>query len=468
MKDILILADGKTAKEFLERVKSIDLSKKRFFIVYYDDELFDEIESEPFILYNFDPTSKVKLSSLLKSHDFYQVMIILANKTDATASYEIVRDTFYDLPIILHDRWHLDIEDSYLTLIDSQAIISNMLINYLPDIPLYASNLGLEQGEIVEIKIPFGSPFTYRYISNIEQKRWKIVAIYRNKKLILPDFRTTIEPNDSILAVGNPNVLKSVYKSINREFGQFPIPFGENIYCYIDMELFSDDEIEKLINDAMILHSNLNSNKLIFRIVNSRFGDMLNKLKSYDKGSMQVELDFYNHEKDEIIRHDVDSFQVGMMIVNEKLFSQNIELLHTLKIPILKIGESSFYTIKESVVISNDIQKIEKISSTIFDLSSQLKLDISIYEFEGEDSDEFKKVIEHFNNLSKLFEEKVKVVKTKRNPIRELHDSNNKLQFLPFDRHIEKKSIFAFFSKNINRLYFQLSKNYQIFLPSDE
>jgi len=467
MKNILVLADGKIAKKFIERVKDIDLSKKRFFIVYYDDNMQIDDLGESFLLYRFDPSSKIKLQSLLNSHEFDQAIIILSNKMDLMASYENIRDFDKTLPIVIHDRWSLELEDDKnLSIVDSNSIIANMLIHYLPDIPLYATNIGLEKGEIVEIKIPYGSPFTYRYISNIEQKRWKIAAIYRNNRLILPDYKTTLEPNDSILAVGNPNVLKSVYKSINREFGQFPIPFGENIYCFIDMAEFSDEIIEKLANDSILLHSHINSNKLIFRVINPRYSKILDKIKSYDKGSMQVELDFYSHKKEDIIDSDVNLFQVGLIVLDDDFFAQNIDLLYELKRPVLKVGECGFYKINEAVIISNESQKVEQISSTIFDLSSQLKLNISIYEF-SDDEGESKKLIEHFMNLSKLFDEKVKVVKSNKNPILELKQSSDKLQFLPFDRDVKKRSFLSYFSKNANKLYFKLSKNYQIFLPSD-
>ena len=468
MKNILIIAHGQTGKIFLQRVSNTDLSNKRYFVLYYDDNTLPTEINEHFLLYKFDPTSEVKITALLKSHDFYQSMIVLSNKTDTIATYENIRALYPEMQIVIHDRWQLGLENPFVTVIDSKDIISNMLVNHLPDIPLHATNIGLGQGEIVEFKIPFGSPFTYRYISNIEQKRWKIVAIYREHKLLIPNFKTTIEPNDSILAIGNPNVLKSVYKSINREFGQFPIPFGENIYCYIDMQIMDDEAIEKLTTDSMLLHSNLNSNKLLFRVINPRYCATLNKIKSYDKGSMQVELDFHDHDKKDIINSDVEKYTAGMFITNEEFFSENITLLHDLKIPILKVGKSSFFNIKESVVLSNESEKIEKISSTIFDISSQFKLDISIYEFEGEDSEEFRKVIDHFNNLSKLFEEKVKVIKTRRNPLRELGSHDDILQFLPFDKSVESRSIFSFFTKNINKLHFQLSNNYQIFLPSEE
>ena len=468
MKHILLIVHGKTAKVFLQRIMLSDLNNKKYHIVYYDEKTLPDEKTEQFIYYKFDPSSQVKLTTLLSRNEYHQVMIALSSKSDTQATYDNVRHYNQTIQIVLLDLWDLEFQDQNITLVNGQDVVANILTNYLPDLPLTAKNLGLGTGEIMEFKIPFGSPFTYRHIANIEQKRWHIAAIFREHKLILPTPKSMIKPNDAILTVGNPNVLKSVYKSINREFGQFPIPFGENIYCYIDMKTMSEEEIEKLTNDAMLLHSNLNSNRLIFRVVNPIYSKILNKLKSYDTQSMFVELDFYDHEIATLLHNDMEHFIIGLIVTNNEFFTQNLALLQSLKVPVLKVGEGSFMNIKESLVLSNESEKIEKISSVIFDVSSQFKLDISLFEFEGEDHDESCRVIEHFENLSKLFQEKVKVIKTKRNPLREISERQNFLQFLPFDEHIQEKSFFSLFSKNVNKLYFHLSNNYQLFLPSQD
>jgi hypothetical protein len=468
MKHILLIVHGKTGKVFLERVMNLEVHNKKYHVVYYDEKTLPDERLEHFLYYKFDPTSSVKLTTLLARHEYHQVMLSLSSKSDTLATYDNIRAFSMSLQIILLDIWGLEFGDTHLNIVNAKDVLANILSNYLPDLPLAAQNLGLGTGEVMEFKIPFGSPFTYRHIANIEQKRWHIAAIFRENKLILPTEKTMIKPNDAILTVGNPNVLKSVYKSINREFGQFPIPFGENIYCFIDMNSMDEEEIEKLTNDAMLLHSNLNSNKLVFRIINPTYSKILNKLKSYDTSSMFVELDFHHHDMEELLHNDMEHFSIGLMVTNKQFFSENIKLLYALKVPILKRGKGSFFNIKEALVLSSESEKVEKISSVIFDVASQFKLDISLFEFEGEDYHESQKVIEHFENLSKLFQEKVKVVKTKRNPIRELSERQDFLQFLPFDEHIEEQNIFSFFSKNMNKLYFYLSDNYQLFLPSQD
>jgi len=210
VKKILIIADGSEARAFLQRLEDLDTSGNIYHIVYYKDTTLPKKRSEQFIYYRFDPTSSVKLTPLIEDNDFFQVMLILGNKVDMTATYDSIRCVATKLPVIILDKWDLGIVDQHTMVINLQERIANLLSNYLPDIPLWAQNIGLGQGEVMEIKIPFGSAYVFRHVGNIEQKRWRIAAVYRKQQLILPEPKTMLLPDDTILAVGNPNVLKGV------------------------------------------------------------------------------------------------------------------------------------------------------------------------------------------------------------------------------------------------------------------
>lgn len=467
MKKILIIADGKTAKRFLQRVISSDATKNKYFVVYYNDATLPDTKVEKFFYYKFDPTSHSKLSTLVESEDFYQCMIITATKTDMEESYKNIRRIDQKLQISIVDKWDLKFNDSSLTIIDAHDTISNIFSNYLPDLPLFAQNLGIGTGEIMELKIPFGSPYIYRHIRNIDQKRWRISAIFREHKLLLPSPSMMLLPNDSILAVGNPNILKGVYQSIKREFGQFPIPFGENIYCYIDMKLMTDEDVEILTNDAMILHSKLNSNKLIFKIVNARFSSVLDKVKSYTKSNMFVEFDFRSADSHKIITQDIEEHYIGMIVTNQKFLNENLKFLYGIKLPIFKVAESGFFTIKESVFLSSNSEKAEKVSSIIFDISSQLKTEIILFDVHLENSEEQDKIISHFQNLGKLFDEKIKVIQTDKNPIVKLKQRDDFLQFVIFEKSLLSSQLGSYLSTDIEKHYFRFKNNYQLFIPSE-
>lgn len=466
MKKILIIADGPIARAFLDRLENIDTSDNVYHIVYYRQKTLPKKLTDHFLYYHFDPTSYAKLAPLLEEVDFFQVMLILGNKIDLLATYENIRKVDMNLSIVMLDKWELEIEDQHAIVMHLQDRAANLLSNYLPDIPLSAQNIGLGKGEIMEFKIPFGSAYVYRHVGNIEQKRWRIAAIYRKGQILLPDSKTMLLPDDTILAVGNPNVLKGVYRSINRQFGQFPLPYGQNIYVLVDMVQMCDEEIERICNDAMLLHSKLNSRELIFRVVNPRFGKVFDKFKRYqESSSMEVLFDFLNLNLETMVMTDIELNYVGLFITDADFFMGHREFLYRLKIPIFKIGTSGLLNLRHSVVLNDESEKIEQLSSVIFDFASQMELDIALFDYGEETTVEREKIIEHFESLAKLFEEKVRIIKSRRNPIRELMPQNDFLQFVIFDKKLLESKWMALLSTDIERHYFRFMEKYQLFLP---
>ncbi|MFX4253416.1 potassium transporter TrkA, partial [Aliarcobacter butzleri] len=70
------------------------------------------------------------------------------------------------------------------------------MVERLPNIPVLAQKIGLKQGEIMEIRVPFGSSYAYRSIGTIEQKQWRIFGLYRNQKMIEINPTLVLKPND--------------------------------------------------------------------------------------------------------------------------------------------------------------------------------------------------------------------------------------------------------------------------------
>ena len=465
MKNILIVADGVTAKSFLLRLQATNAQKSRYYVVYYDDSVLPSEKSDKFFYYKFDPTSLSKISTVLKSVDFYQAMLILSNKQDLLATVENITVIAPKLNITILDRWGLELGSQNITVVDVDEHLVNRFMNHIPNIPVYAKEVGLGIGDVIDMTIPFSSSYAYKHIGSITQNRWKIAAVYRKKRLILPTDSMMLLPNDSVLAVGSPAVLQGVYRSVNREFGQFPQPFGENIYTIIDMLKFSEKEIELLINDSMILHSRLNNKNLIFKVINPSLTKCFDKLKSYSSDTMMVEIDYINRTFEDSLKNDIKNHEVGLVLTNNRVFKEYQELFYEIKIPIFKIANSGFSNMKESIVLSSSSTKVETISSSLFDISSQLELDIAWFELNN-DEEENEKVLEHFDSLSKLFERKINIKKSNKNPIIELKKNNSYLQFILFEEEIIQMSFYQkIFSTKFDDHFSKLSQNYQIFIP---
>ncbi len=464
MKKILILADGILAKYFLERVMDSQYGENLYSVVYYKDSTLPKNKPENFTFYNFDPTSYEKLAQVL-GEEYYQVMIIASKKIDAITSYENIRKIDKEIQIVLLDRWGIKYDDKRLYLLDSREALASRFIDYLPDVAVIAQNVGLGKGEIMEIRIPSGSSYSYRHLGNIEQSKWKIAGIYRANSLILPRDSLMILPNDVLLAVGEPHVLRSVYNSAKKEIGQFPYPFGKVIYCFIDMLNMSENDINTILNDAMLLHTKINSKKILIKVINPTGTKLFDKIKSYNGKNIDVLIDYYSNSTKEILKNDVKGKDIGLVVVMQDFFALHVKTLFELRKPIFKIGIWGFADLKEAVILSNNSEDIEKESSVIFDFSTQLDLKIKLYNFYPDGVDDEDGLSEHFKSLGKIFNKKVEIIDSQKNPLIKLRNKKDILQFVPFSIKVANQNILSVFSTDMEKLYFKLASNYQVFIP---
>ena len=464
MKKILIIADGILAKQFLEKVMETEAGENSYTIITYKEETIPKKRPENFKFFEFDPTSYEKLAVIL-NEQFFQVMIIMSNELDVKATYTNIRRVDSKVRIVIMDRWDLKLEDKRLLILNSREILASRFTDHLPNTPIVAQNIGLGIGEIMEVSVPVGSSYAYRHLASIEQSKWKVAAVYRANTLMLPRPALMLLPNDLLLLVGDPKVLQSVFKSIKRELGQFPSPFGSSIYCLIDMLRMRDNEIDTLLNDALLLHSKLNSNKLHVKIINPTYSKTLDKIKSYNNHHINVMIDYFENNPRKALKEDTESMDIGLIVVMNRFFQKNRRALYKTKLPIFKMGKRGFASLNQGVVLSNDAHEIEQESSVIFDVATQLSLELKLYTYNPDHESEKNSLIEHFDNLSKIFGREVDVVQSDKNPLVKLRNKDNILQFLPFSPKILEANIFSIFSTDMEKLHFKLANNYQLFIP---
>ena len=465
MKKILIISDGETGRHFVKRITQTYTSENIYYVVESKAQQYDDINPSRFKFYEFDSTSFYKLANLLKM-EFVQVIIVMESRLDVEITIKNIRNVKKQLRVVVLDRWNLENEDSNIVLINSNEILSSRLIDYLPNVPVIAQNVGNAEGEIMEISVPFGSSFVYRHLGVIEQKDWRIVAIYRNKKLLLPSRRRMIQPNDLLLIIGEPSVLKSVYKAIKQELGQFPEPFGSNIYLYIDMNLMELETIENYLSKAVEVYKKFKHN-LVIKIVNPSDLEMLWKIKEYRSDTITVDIKYDNKDLKDVFFNDIKSYHVGLVLVSREIFANNYirSFLYEAHVPVFKIADKDIDSLKETSLILSENRDLEKISATIYDISEQMNLNLDLYNYMSEHQEEKEQIIEHYYNLSAIFSKKIKVHKVDENPIKVLNKKDNFLQILPFTKKLTKRRIYSFFSKDSEKLYHMLDDYHQIFIP---
>ena len=279
MKKILVILDGIVAKKLLSRIIESNVIENSYDVIYVNDAILGKLRPSNFTFYKFDPTSKSKLSMVLDKDTHAEVLIALNSKDEMLNVIKNIKDQKRTLNMNILDYWGLEIEDPYVNIYQGIDVLANGMLEKLPNIPIVAQNIGLRQGEIMEIRIPFGSTYAYRYLGSIEQKDWKIFALYRGDQLINVKPSLILKPNDTILIIGKAKVLMQVYNAIRRTQGQFPRPFGANIYLYLDLYVQKEKEVIKAINEAIELDKRLKNKKLIIKITRPSNVSIMNRIK---------------------------------------------------------------------------------------------------------------------------------------------------------------------------------------------
>lgn len=466
MKKILIISDGAIGEHFIDRIISIGSSENSYYIIHSQPKTFDSYNSAKFKFFHFDPTSYYKLADVLKNN-FVQAMLMIENREDLNNSIINIKTISPRLRIVALDLLNNDdcIYDD-IEWINARELISANMIDNLPNIPVLAKNIGLGSGEIMEVLVPFGSSFVYRHVGSIEQKNWQIAAIYRNRQLVLPSEKRMIQPNDSLVLVGEPSVLKSIYRVIKRELGQFPEPFGSKIYLYIDMDIDKTRDIMALLRRALFIKKKLRK-PLVIKVINPTDTEILRILKSASSDDIDIDITYMCKNKDEVILNDTRFYHIGLFLVSHKVFSRRDirKKLYYANVPVLKLSNRSFSALKESVVVLNENGHTENISTTVFDVSAQFGFNIELVNYTGED-DRFKpQMIEQFENLSTIFSKMIRLESIDLNPIRALKDRDNFLQILPYTPKIYYPITKRIFSTDAEVLHQKLSSYHQLFVP---
>jgi len=451
MKNILILADGLSAEHFITRINQKRIGDNHYVVVTPDQQFsFPEKQVVEMQHHTFDPTSYSKLREVLHSMQFNMVFIILNTPEETEESLKNIRMVDEKIRIYLLDHWDAfdESDETYTQVFNLNQLIANRLFDHLPNVPLVAQNVGLSEGEIMEVGIPFGSSFAYRHVGSISQVKWRIVALYRDAKLILPTSATMIKPQDSILIVGKPNILNNVYQRIINKEGLFPEPFGKHLYMLIDLS-FDADQALNYMNEALYMQERLEGRRLIVRVINPGDFELLNAIKSFKNANIEIVVEYSSMDVSSVITADMQRYNIGLLFTSIETFSGDslATELFDLKKLVYIFGETPLYTVTHSVILMGEDEEMESISSTSFYISETLGFDLCLCNFDPEGDFESRKIIvEHYETLSHATHYPITIEEKKANPVRTLATMENILQIAPLTYDLDANGFLAKFS----------------------
>ncbi len=474
MKNILILAEGKIAKHFI-----VWLSKKRVANNHYhiasntihEENIKHNKNNTSFS--NIDSTSYTKLQRILEEKNYSHVFIIIESHDDAKHIIHNLNSIDDKLRIILLNQWDEKKTSRFnhnVIVLDMYDLLSGHLYDKLPNVPIVPNNIGLGQGEVMEVHVPFGSSYAFRHVGSIVQQKWKIAVIYRDEKQILPTGATMIRPNDTLLIVGRPTVLDGIYKLINKRKGLFPEPFGKNIYLLLDLRYDKKKAIEYL-KEAIYLTKILKNKELFVRVFYPTNLKLTEEIKGYQNDGVHIDITYELNGTQSTVEYDVTHYDIGLVMCSQtSLYKEyhNLTFYYLRKLVYI-FGSIRIADINSAVIMMNDEEKMESISSTAFDVCEILKLPLKLCDFDPDgDFSGRKMTIDHYETMANLFNSSITVEQKVANPIRELSKMRNILHINSFQDKSKHAFMLQLIMMNISNLFPKIYKHPKLLIPFED
>lgn len=464
MRKILLALDGAIANDFLRNLYERSNPYNNYLVVSKQPLESPQLGAD-FEFFVFDPTSQSKLFEIL-SKDILDALIVMDDYYEGVEVYKILRSYSKRMAIVLlGDK--MPAEDKNLSLVSALRLISTHLVGKVPNIPLIPKDIGAQKGEILEVTIPFGSSFAYRTIGSITQKNWKIVAIYRDGKMMLAKYSLTMQPNDSLLLVGDPTVLLEVYRSIQEDIGQFPFPFGKNVVLYCDCARESEDDVDVAIEETLFLYKRFKGRKLYIRILHADSFERLNRLREIEGDGVEVIVQYIKKPFATLLYDDKTLLDSGLVVMRQNLFCSHVvrSVLYHLNVSVLRLGKNRFSSLNGCAVLIGDEQQNENISAVAFDVAAQLKQPLILYDF-APDLQYRTKTIEYFESLAKIFKSRLDVITTAMdNPIRWLMSHSDILGIFSFTEEMTRRQFFKPLTTHMGKLSLDFIDSHKLFVP---
>jgi len=122
--------------------------------------------------------------------------------------------------------------------------------------------------------------------------------------------------------------------------------------------------------------------------------------------------------------------------------------------------------VKEAIIIMTNEAEMESLSTSVFDFSDSLGLELNLCDYNPEgDFEEKDKIVKHYESLSSIYNFKINIKQKRVNPIRELLTHESILQIAPLGDETKKFSFLNLFSTQFNNYLMSIKKHPQLLIP---
>jgi len=187
-----------------------------------------------------------------KKLDLKEIKYIISAVRNVSVDLEVCRIAreVYKLKIPIIVLVYEEVEEKWfekfnVTLINPLKLGIRIILKKMQKNVIYAANVGLGKGELIEVGIKARSHLVDRKLKYLRPSKWHISALYREGELILPDGNSSLRVGDRVVLVGDPKVLENVTTILLKGLPQFPLQYGTDIVfpLHVDFNRNMDEAI---------------------------------------------------------------------------------------------------------------------------------------------------------------------------------------------------------------------------------
>jgi Trk K+ transport system NAD-binding subunit len=420
---LIIVGAGEVGRELLKR-----LQKSWEIVVIDQDEsklkkLVELLNSESMnrvILLQGDGTSKL----MLKKAKIEEATAFTACTGDDEVNLEACRlAKEFDVPTIYAVSNSTESDKLYekegINYINKAVATASLLERQIESGVVAPTNIGLGQGEIIEVTVMPTSIIAGYPVGKFSSRRWRIVAIFRGDRLILPKPRTVVKPGDRVLIVGDPKILKYIAGLIKSGEPQFPLQFGVE-----ELVFLPDGREEKTVKDAKFFYENTKLQKLSIYYCQSLDKTLVELFSQNKKGEVKsrklklCEKDFFNEVKGE---------NFGLIVMPDKYREFPLNLgIKTLPVLIAEETLSPVMVARGTTPVEKILVPVSGSFSSLRALEVGIELSImlnaklsALYVASSESDEKANQLRERITKVSHMYKTPIEFIKRVGNPVRE-------------------------------------------------
>ncbi len=296
-----------------------------------------------------------------------------------------------------------------------------------------ALNVGLGQGEILEVPILPGSPVVGRPLSTYRARPWLVGAIYRNEKLVVPHGHTVIQEGDRVVLIGEPHVLNGIADFFKMGQPEFPLQYGPLIGVLAGG---GKDSNEDLVSESHYLASNTKATSVVMLHLPGQAEPDLEVAERICGGvGVTCEMANFLHDDDDPQRRSSQAQDFGCVVLSQKrlgllrrtgmLSSVLTRVLERAQYPVLvSRGSHPYKNILAPVSVKNSPYAVAQLGIDLSRLFNATLGAVTVTEprfaVGEEEVAEQRKILDKVVERSSLYRHHVNIIHVEGNPIKKV------------------------------------------------